>query len=128
MVAFAPYFEALYKRRNWFLPLVNDNPCKFAWGSPHRDGLHFALGYWRYTSQFDDVLDVGPTGYGLLSASIELGAISMSVALILLPQVDRAGRAMFQLGWLDRPRTGPSSCDANRCWFASRDRRLAPNG
>jgi prepilin-type processing-associated H-X9-DG protein len=25
------------------VPLINDNPCKFAWGSPHRDGLHFAF-------------------------------------------------------------------------------------
>jgi hypothetical protein len=43
----------------------------------------------------EDILDVGPLGFGLLSASIEIGAVLMAAALVFLPQIDRAGRALF---------------------------------
>jgi MFS family permease len=42
-----------------------------------------------------DILAVGEVGYGLLSASLELGALSMSAALIFLPGFRRAGGALL---------------------------------
>lgn len=42
-----------------------------------------------------DILQVGPRGYGLLSASLEAGALLSSFALVLLPPVHRAGRALM---------------------------------
>ncbi len=42
-----------------------------------------------------DVLEVGPRGYGLLSASLEAGALVMAVALIFLPPIRKAGRALL---------------------------------
>ena len=41
------------------------------------------------------ILDVGPRGYGLLSASLELGALIMALLLILLPPIERVGRALL---------------------------------
>jgi MFS family permease len=42
-----------------------------------------------------DILDVGPRGYGLLSASAELGAVSMSLLLVVLPTVRRTGATLL---------------------------------
>jgi len=42
-----------------------------------------------------DILGVGELGYGLLSASLELGALVMSAALIFLPGFRNAGRALL---------------------------------
>ncbi|MEP6870296.1 MAG: MFS transporter [Anaerolineaceae bacterium] len=42
-----------------------------------------------------DILQVGPRGYGLLSASLEAGALIMAVALIFLPPIRKAGRALL---------------------------------
>jgi MFS family permease len=42
-----------------------------------------------------DILRVGPRGYGLLSASLELGALLTSLALVVLPPMKRAGRALL---------------------------------
>jgi MFS family permease len=42
-----------------------------------------------------DILRVGATGYGLLTASLELGALVMSLALIVLPPIRRAGVALL---------------------------------
>jgi MFS family permease len=42
-----------------------------------------------------DILSVGELGYGLLSASLELGALAMSAALIFLPGFRRAGTALL---------------------------------
>ena len=42
-----------------------------------------------------DLLDVGARGYGLLSASLDAGALLMSVALMLLPPIRRGGRALL---------------------------------
>lgn len=42
-----------------------------------------------------DILKVGPRGYGLLSASLEAGALLSSLALVALPPIDRAGRALL---------------------------------
>ena len=42
-----------------------------------------------------DILKVGPGGYGLLSASLEAGALIMAVALIFLPPIKQAGRALL---------------------------------
>jgi MFS family permease len=42
-----------------------------------------------------DILSVGELGYGLLSASLELGALAMSAALIVLPGFRRAGGALL---------------------------------
>lgn len=42
-----------------------------------------------------DILEVGPKGYGVLSASLEAGALLMAVALVVLPPVRRAGRALL---------------------------------
>jgi MFS family permease len=41
------------------------------------------------------ILMVGERGYGLLAASLELGAVSMSALLIGLPTVRRAGRVLL---------------------------------
>lgn len=43
----------------------------------------------------EDILHVGPRGYGLLAASFEAGALLMALALIVLPPVDRTGRALL---------------------------------
>jgi MFS family permease len=42
-----------------------------------------------------NILKVGPRGYGLLTASLEFGALLMSIALVALPQVQRTGRALI---------------------------------
>jgi MFS family permease len=42
-----------------------------------------------------NILKVGPRGYGLLTASLEIGALAMSIALVALPQVQRTGRALI---------------------------------
>ena len=42
-----------------------------------------------------DILEVGPRGYGLLTASVEFGAMLMAGMFLLLPQVEKAGRALF---------------------------------
>lgn len=42
-----------------------------------------------------DILHVGPGGYGLLSASLEAGALVMAVSLIFLPPIRQAGRALL---------------------------------
>ena len=42
-----------------------------------------------------DILAVGELGYGLLSASLELGALAMSGALIFLPGFRRGGAALL---------------------------------
>jgi hypothetical protein len=42
-----------------------------------------------------EVLQVGPKGYGVLSASLEAGALLSSLALVALPPVQRAGRALL---------------------------------
>jgi MFS family permease len=43
----------------------------------------------------NDILNVGAKGYGVLSASLEAGALATSLALVLLPPVRRAGRALL---------------------------------
>jgi MFS family permease len=42
-----------------------------------------------------EILDVGPRGYGLLTASLELGALLMALVLIVMPPIRRAGRALL---------------------------------
>ena len=41
------------------------------------------------------ILQVGARGYGILSASLEAGALLSSIALVALPPVRRAGRALL---------------------------------
>jgi MFS family permease len=43
----------------------------------------------------NDILHVGASGYGLLTSSIEIGALATSLVLIALPQVARPGRALL---------------------------------
>ncbi len=43
----------------------------------------------------EDILEVGPLGYGILSASLEAGALLMSVALVLLPPIRRVGLTLL---------------------------------
>ncbi len=43
----------------------------------------------------DEILGVGPRGYGLLSASLELGALIMAFLLIVLPPIRKVGRALL---------------------------------
>ncbi|MEO8602916.1 MAG: MFS transporter [bacterium] len=43
----------------------------------------------------NDILNVGARGYGILSASLEAGALACSLALVLLPPLRRAGRALL---------------------------------
>lgn len=42
----------------------------------------------------DKILAVGPQGYGVLAASLDVGAVLMSALLLLLPPVERLGRAI----------------------------------
>jgi len=42
-----------------------------------------------------DILGVGARGYGLLSSSLEIGALLSAIAMMLRPPVSRAGRALF---------------------------------
>jgi MFS family permease len=42
----------------------------------------------------NDILHVGPRGYGLLTSSLELGALATSIVLTLRPPIRRAGRAL----------------------------------
>jgi MFS family permease len=42
----------------------------------------------------NDILAVGARGYGLLTSSLEIGALTTSVVLTFLPPVRRAGRAL----------------------------------
>jgi MFS family permease len=42
-----------------------------------------------------DILNVGARGYGLLSASADVGALVTSLALVVLPPIRRAGRALI---------------------------------
>ena len=42
-----------------------------------------------------DILDVGEFGYGLLYASLDAGALLMAIALVFLPPIKRAGRALL---------------------------------
>src|SRR6266478_2335345 len=42
-----------------------------------------------------EILRVGPRGYGLLTSSLELGALVMSLALTILPPIRRAGVALL---------------------------------
>jgi len=42
-----------------------------------------------------EILHVGERGYGLLASSLELGALVMSVVLVVLPPIERAGRALI---------------------------------
>ncbi|HLG11570.1 MAG TPA: MFS transporter [Dehalococcoidia bacterium] len=41
-----------------------------------------------------DILDTGPVGYTILLSSLEIGAVVMSVALVLRPPIYRSGRAL----------------------------------
>jgi MFS family permease len=43
----------------------------------------------------NDILRVGASGYGLLTSSLEVGALVTSLVLIALPPVARAGRALL---------------------------------
>jgi MFS family permease len=42
-----------------------------------------------------EILQVGPRGYGILSGSLEAGALLTSLTLVALPPVHRAGRALL---------------------------------
>lgn len=43
----------------------------------------------------NDILHVGPRGYGLLTSSLELGALLTSFVLMFLPPIRRSGRALL---------------------------------
>lgn len=43
----------------------------------------------------DEILQVGPRGYGLLSAALETGTFLMAVILLILPPLQRPGRALL---------------------------------
>jgi MFS family permease len=43
----------------------------------------------------EEILRVGPRGFGILSASLEAGALLMSVALVLRPPISAQGRALL---------------------------------
>lgn len=42
-----------------------------------------------------DILEVGPKGYGVLTSSLEAGALLMAVALVFFPPIRKAGRALL---------------------------------
>jgi MFS family permease len=43
----------------------------------------------------DEILGVGPRGYGLLSSALELGTLAMAALLLALPPIQRPGRALL---------------------------------
>src|SRR5262245_17202537 len=43
----------------------------------------------------DEILKVGPRGYGLLTSSLEIGALAMSLLLLVRPVIERAGPALL---------------------------------
>jgi MFS family permease len=43
----------------------------------------------------NDILHVGPRGYGVLSSALELGALLSAVVMIFAPPIQRAGRALL---------------------------------
>ena len=43
----------------------------------------------------NEILDVGPRGYGLLTSSLEIGALAMSVFLVVRRPISRAGPALL---------------------------------
>jgi MFS family permease len=43
----------------------------------------------------DEILGVGERGYGLLSASMSIGTFAMAALLLVLPPIQRAGRALL---------------------------------
>jgi MFS family permease len=43
----------------------------------------------------EEILDVGSLGYGILAASLDVGALGMSIALIFLPPIRRTGRTLL---------------------------------
>lgn len=43
----------------------------------------------------EEILDVGPLGYGILAGSLDAGALSMSVLLVVLPPIRRVGRTLL---------------------------------
>jgi MFS family permease len=43
----------------------------------------------------DEILGVGERGYGLLAASMSLGTFAMAAVLLVLPPIQRAGRALL---------------------------------
>ena len=45
-----------------------------------------------------EILAVGPRGYGLLSSSLEIGALAMALFLLLRPSIDRAGPVLLDRG------------------------------
>jgi MFS family permease len=68
----------------------------------------------------NEILQVGPRGYGLLTSSLELGALATSVVLIGLPPIRRAGAR----SWSPSRCTGsPPSSSGCRAGFRSRSRR-----
>jgi MFS family permease len=42
-----------------------------------------------------DILNVGPRGYGILTASFELGAFLMAIGLVMRPPIDSMGRTLL---------------------------------
>ena len=42
-----------------------------------------------------DILQVGASGYGILSSSLEAGALATSLALVLIPAIHRPGRLLL---------------------------------
>jgi len=43
----------------------------------------------------NDILHVGASGYGLLTSSLEIGALLTSLVLVMVPPIRRAGRALL---------------------------------
>lgn len=43
----------------------------------------------------NDILEVGPRGYGILSSSLEIGAVTMAILLLVRPQPRRTGLALL---------------------------------
>jgi MFS family permease len=43
----------------------------------------------------DEILHVGPRGYGLLGSALEIGTLSMGLALLFRPPIQRPGRALL---------------------------------
>lgn len=43
----------------------------------------------------NEILEVGPRGYGLLASALEIGALVTAVAMVVLPPMERVGRTLI---------------------------------
>src|SRR5439155_879514 len=77
------------------LRFVRQNPVVLGWMTLDMFAVIFGGAAALLPIYATEILRVGPRGYGLLTSSLELGALVMSLALTILPPIRRAGVALL---------------------------------